>query len=31
MVVVTGISDGFQTEIISGIKEGEIVVENRAQ
>lgn len=28
--VVTGISDGFQVEIISGLKEGETVVENRA-
>ena len=30
-VVVTGISDGFQTEIISGLNEGEAVVGNRAQ
>lgn len=29
--VVIGISDGFQTEIISGLAEGETVVESRAQ
>ncbi len=30
-VVVTGISDGYQTEIVSGLKEGEVVVERRAK
>lgn len=29
--VVTGISDGFQIEIVNGLKEGEMVVEKRAQ
>jgi HlyD family secretion protein len=29
--VVTGISDGFQIEIVSGLKEGETLVENRAR
>ncbi len=29
--VVTGISDGFQTEIVDGLKEGEVVVEKRAR
>lgn len=28
--VVTGISDGFQTEIVSGLQEGETLIENRA-
>lgn len=30
-MVVTGISNGTQTEIVSGLEEGETVVENRAQ
>ena len=29
--VVTGISDGFQTEIVDGLREGETVVERRAK
>jgi macrolide-specific efflux system membrane fusion protein len=27
--VVTGISDGFETEIVAGLNEGEVVVERR--
>jgi multidrug efflux pump subunit AcrA (membrane-fusion protein) len=30
-VVVAGISDGLQTEIVAGLKEGEVVVERRAK
>jgi len=30
-VVVTGISDGLQTEILAGLDEGEVVVEKRAK
>ncbi len=29
--VVTGISDGYQTEIVDGLNEGEVVVERRAK
>lgn len=29
-VVVIGVSDGFQTEILSGLSEGEVVVESRS-
>jgi hypothetical protein len=30
-VVVTGVSDGLQTEIVAGLDEGEVVVERRAK
>jgi len=30
-IVVTGLSDGYQTEIISGLEEGEVVIERRAK
>lgn len=29
--VVIGISDGYQTEIIDGLREGEVVVEKQAR
>ena len=29
--VVTGISDGFQTEIVAGVNEGEVVIERQAK
>jgi HlyD family secretion protein len=29
--VTTGLSDGFQTEILSGLEEGEVIIERRSR